>query len=98
MGELGPEYEVYLAAAPRQIYGIYRSIDFLSGNIPINNISDPISGPPTFIDVDGKAVFFFTPERENELAYVQNFLPGGKIDRVFDCQDLLMVIYLIPGE
>jgi hypothetical protein len=98
MGELGPEYEVYLAAAPRQIYGIYRSIDFLSGNIPINNISDPISGPPTFIDVASKAVFFFTPERENELTYVQSYLPGGKIDRVFDCQDLLMVVYLIPGE
>jgi len=98
IGDLGPEYEPYLVTAPREIYGIYRSIDFLSGNIPLNNIREQITGPPTFIDVDSKAAFFFTPQREGELEYVRNYFPEGTVDRVYDCEELLMIVYVTPEE
>ena len=98
IGDLGPEYEPYLVTAPREIFGIYRSIDFLSGNIPTNNIKEQLTGPPTFINADTKAVFFFTPQREGELEHVRNYFPGGTVDRVYDCEELLMIVYVTPGE
>jgi len=98
IGDLGPDYEPYLVTAPREIFGVYRSIDFLSGNIPINNIKEQLTGPPTFINVDSKAVFFFTPQREGELEYIRNYFPVGKVDRVYDCEELLMIVYVTPGE
>ena len=63
-----------------------------------NNIREQITSPPTFIDVDSKAAFFFTPQREGELEYVRNYFPEGKVDRVYDCEELLMIVYVTPEE
>gem|GEM_PF-447652 len=96
IGDLGPDYEPYLLTAPREIYGVYRSIDFLSSNRPLQDIKEPLTGPPTFIAAHRQAVFFFTPQREGELGYVRDQFPGGKVDRIFDCEELLMVVYVTP--
>lgn len=96
IGDLGQDYEPYLLTAPREIYGVYRSIDFLSGNIRLNDIKEPLAGPPTFIDTNRQAVFFFTPQRESELGYVRDYFPGGKVDRIFDCEELMMIVYVSP--
>ena len=98
IGDLGPEYEPYLVTAPREIYGVYRSIDFLSGNVPLNNIKEQLTGPPTFIDANSKAAFFFTPQREGELEHIRNYFPEGKVDRIYDCEELLMIVYVTPEE
>jgi hypothetical protein len=42
-------------------------------------------------------VFFFTPQREGELAFVQSHMPGGKVDRLYDCGTLIMTAYVVPG-
>jgi hypothetical protein len=96
IGDLGPDYDPYLLTAPREISGVYRSIDFLSGNVPLNDIKEPLTGPPTYINVDRQAIFFFTPQRENELEYIRDYFPGGKVDRVFDCEELMMIVYVTP--
>lgn len=98
IGDLGQDYEPYLLTAPREIYGVYRSIDFLSGNIKLIDIKEPLTGPPTFINAHRQAVFFFTPQREGELGYVRDHIPGGEIDRIFDCEELMMIVYVTPDR
>lgn len=95
--KLGPTYAPYSLSAPRVLYGIHKSVDFLTGGLPITDIVDPLTGPPTFIDPHSRAVFFFTPERENELTFVQSYMPGGKVDRLYDCGNLIMIAYVVPG-
>lgn len=94
MGELGPDYTFYLLTAPRGVYGVYRSIDFLSGELLATDLQEPLSGPPTSIDPRAPAAFFISPEREGELAYLEDYIPGGTIDRVYDCQNLLLTVYV----
>jgi uncharacterized membrane protein len=95
---LGPTYAPYSLSAPRVLYGIHKSVDYFTNGLPITDIVDPLTGPPTFIDPHSRAVFFFTPERESELAYVQSYMPGGAVDRLLDCGKLIMTAYVVPGE
>ncbi len=99
INELGPDYAPYLVTYPRLHSTTYRSFEFLVGTtIKVNDIVDPLTGPPTFIEPNSKAAFFFTVERENELSYIQDYMPGGKVDRVYDCENLVMIAYVIPGD
>ena len=95
LGKLGPSYSAYLMGFPKIYYGIHPSVDYLSGGIPITNINDPLVAPPTFVEKT-PAVFFFTPERENELAYVLQAFPDGKMDRIYDCGSPLLTAYHVP--
>jgi len=96
-GKLGPTYAPYALSAPRVLYGIYKSVNYFTSGLPITDIVDPLTGPPTFIDPHSRAVFFFTPQREGELAFVQSYMPGGKVDRLYDCGTLIMTAYVVPG-
>jgi 4-amino-4-deoxy-L-arabinose transferase-like glycosyltransferase len=98
LGALGPTYQPYLLGGPNLVYGIHKSVDFLSGGIPIIDIKDPLTGSPTFIDPNSRAVFFFMPAREGELAVVQSYMPGGRVGRLYDCHNLIMVTYVTPGS
>lgn len=96
IGQLGPGYTPYLLTAPRLLYGTYESLDFFSHRAHVIEIKDPLTAPPTNIDPHQHAVFFFIPERQAELAYVQAQLPGGHVDQVLDCKNLLMTVYVVP--
>lgn len=98
LGELGPAYKPYVVGVPHVAYGIHKSVDFLSGGIPVTDVMDPLTGPPTFVDPHSPAVFFFTEERLGELAIVQNYMPGGRVERVFDCGKQLLTAYVAPGS
>jgi 4-amino-4-deoxy-L-arabinose transferase-like glycosyltransferase len=98
MSRLGPGYAPYMLTSPRVHYGTYRSIAFLSAGTPVTEIEEPLHEVPTYLDPSRKAVFFFSPEREGELAFVQARLSGGEVDRVFDCDDVLMIVYVVPGS
>jgi 4-amino-4-deoxy-L-arabinose transferase-like glycosyltransferase len=95
LGKAGLEYKAYLFGYPRIWYGIHPSVDYLSGGNPITDIKDPLTGPPTFVQPGSKAIFFFTPEREGEMAAVMEYLPGGKVTRIYDCNVLMMTIYQV---
>lgn len=96
-GRLGPTYAPYSLSAPRVRYGTFKSVDYFTNSLPITDIVDPLTGPPTFIDPHSRAVFFFTPQREGELAFVQSYMPDGTVDRLYDCGKLIMTAYVVPG-
>jgi 4-amino-4-deoxy-L-arabinose transferase-like glycosyltransferase len=98
IGRLGPRYAPYLLGAPRIYYGIHPSVDFLSNGVPVTNVNDVLTAPPTALDPRARVVFFIIPERENELAFIQAQLPGGEVQRIYDCTDLQMITYKYDGS
>jgi len=99
LDEVGPEYKAYLFGMPRIYYGTHKSVDFLRGNdAPVTDIREPLTGEPTFVDPNSKAVFIFIPEREGELQLVQQYMPGGEVFRKYDCGELMMITYRVDGS
>jgi hypothetical protein len=97
LGKAGPSYKAYLLGYPRIWYGIHPSVDYLSGKIPISDIRQPLTAATPFQSSGGRAIFFFTPEREKELEWVRRALPGGEVRRVLDCGELMLTIYQVGG-
>jgi 4-amino-4-deoxy-L-arabinose transferase-like glycosyltransferase len=93
LGQAGPEYQAFLFGYPRIWYGIHPSVDFLSGGIPITDIKDPLVGFPEFVDRSRKAIFFSTPDREQELMSVTESLPGGEMYQILDCRSPMLFVY-----
>jgi 4-amino-4-deoxy-L-arabinose transferase-like glycosyltransferase len=97
LGDAGPEYKVFLVGFPRIWYGIHPSVDFLSGKNPITDVKDPITAPPALVGAGEKAIFFFTPDREPEMSWVQQALPGGQVYRIQDCGNPMLTVYRVDG-
>ena len=95
LGQLGMTYQGYLFGAPVVFYGVYDSMDYLSGGVPVTDVRDPLTGPPTFINPDRNSAFFFIPERVNELVFIQQALPGGTVQEISDCGARMMTIYTV---
>jgi hypothetical protein len=95
-GKLGAAYTPYLVTAPRLYYGVYQSMEYLNGMRPILEFKEPLTAPPTSLDPKSKAVFFFTPERQGELPMILRVMPGGKVDHIYDCNVLMMTVYVSP--
>jgi hypothetical protein len=98
LGELGPSYTPYLLGAPRIYYGIHRSVDFLSGSVPVINVNDSLVGPPDFVSPRSPAVFFLIPERTQELDFIEQYMPGGEALQLTDCGRPQMLIYKFNGR
>jgi hypothetical protein len=96
-GELGRAYRPYLLTAPRVLYGVYQSMDFFNDDLGFDQFLDPLIGPPAGLPLGNPMVFFFTPERESELAYVQSAVPGGRVEQVLDCGTPLVTFYAVPA-
>jgi hypothetical protein len=106
LGEVGPGYNAYLLGDQNVWYGVHKSVDYLSGFIPLTNVdlAADASGQPVYTDLDGnpvtfdparKAIFFFIPQRAGELATIQRLMPGGRIERTYDCHLPILVIYRV---
>jgi hypothetical protein len=99
LGRAGPDYQAFLLGYPRIWYGIHPSVDFLSGSIPITDIKDPQVGAPEFVDKSREAIFFSTPDRDDELVSVARYLPGGQMYRILDCRTPMLTVYKwAPGR
>jgi hypothetical protein len=72
-------------------YGIFPSTDYLSGSIPVTNLSAPF----TSIDAHGSTLFIIVPSREPERVAVSNFAPGGTSTRITDCGKLMFLAYRV---
>jgi len=97
LGKAGPSYKAYLFGYPRIWYGIHPSVDYLSGRIPITDIKEPLNAPANLLKSGQNGIFFFTPEREKELTFVQVAYPGGQVRRIDDCKQLMLTIYQVGG-
>ncbi len=96
-GRIGPQrYQAYLLGAPRITYGIHRSVDFFTNNRPIKDIREPLKAPPADLGIGRPAVFFFTPERHEEIRHIRQLLPDGQEDVIRDCGAALLYVYLAP--
>jgi hypothetical protein len=95
----GPEYTGYLLGFPRIQYdpAVYPSVGFLTGAAAIRDIREPWADRLNFQaegqDRGGKALFFFSPDRENEVSLLMQQIPGGKVEHIYDCQSPLMTVY-----
>jgi 4-amino-4-deoxy-L-arabinose transferase-like glycosyltransferase len=97
LGKAGPSYKAYLFGYPRIWYGIHPSVDYLSGRIPITDIKEPLNAPANLLKPDQNGIFFFTPDREKELTFVQQAHPGGQVRQIYDCKQLMLTIYQVVG-
>jgi 4-amino-4-deoxy-L-arabinose transferase-like glycosyltransferase len=96
MHALGPGYTIYLAAAPQMFYGGLMNLQFLTEGDKGLDLLEPLrlsDYPPVLTQ---PTVFYFVPEREDELQVVQAWFPGGIVDaRTNEAGVELYVSYLV---
>jgi hypothetical protein len=94
--ELDGDYQAYFFGAPR-IYWSFGTMSFLAPNVPGQDVEEPLTAPPTFVDTSRNAVFIFLPERAGELAWVQQAFPEGRLREFDDAGGRLrFVAYEVP--
>jgi 4-amino-4-deoxy-L-arabinose transferase-like glycosyltransferase len=77
---LGGGWKAYMFTPPR-IYSGFPTIPYRAPEVPREDVVEPLTGRPTFVDSSFKAVFLFLPEREPELKVVRNAYPSGTLRR-----------------
>jgi 4-amino-4-deoxy-L-arabinose transferase-like glycosyltransferase len=68
----------YFFGAPR-IYWSFGTMTFLAPDVVGQDVVEPLSAPPDFVEEGQPAVFVFLPERAAELAWVQQAFPDGRL-------------------
>ncbi len=101
LGTLDRDYKAYLFGTDSFKYGIHPSVDFLSGKMPVMNVSQPLAGGLSFVDRTHSAVFIFVPQRENELSVVRQYFPGGTRRELLDSDNWantkpVLITYEVP--
>ena len=77
---LGPEWKQYFFGAPR-MWVDFGSATFIAKN-PYQDVIDPLTAPPAFVDPAYNAAFIFLPERKADFALVEQAYPGGQLEEV----------------
>jgi len=87
---------VILLGEPFIHYGIHQSIDFLSGQLSVADLWEPLTAPPD-LDVDRSSpiIFVFAPVRMGDLAYVQQAFPNGNRVEIKDCNRVSLIVYQV---
>ncbi len=75
---LDDSYRAYLFGAPR-LYWNFGTMPFLAPDITGQDVAEPLTAPPDFVDRSHNAVFLFLPERLGELQWVQQAFPAGRL-------------------
>jgi hypothetical protein len=70
--------ETYFFGAPRMGYYGFSTVPYLAPQVTGIEVVEPLQSPPEW-QLTGPAVFVFLPERESELALVQQRYPGGEL-------------------
>jgi len=88
--------QVILLGEPFIHYGIHQSIDFLSGQLSVADLWEPLTAPPD-LDVDRSSpiIFVFAPVRMGDLAYVQQAFPNGNRVEIKDCNRVSLIVYQV---
>lgn len=80
--DLGPGWQEYFFGVPR-MYADFGSTPFIAKGVPLKDVWDPLTEPPSFADSGLKKVFIFLPERLDELKWVRQAYPGGAEEPVY---------------
>ncbi len=78
-------YRAYFLGAPR-IYWSFGTMEFLAPNVTGQDVTEPLTAPPDFVDADHPAIFILLPERAGELVWVQQAFPDGRLVELRDGQ------------
>jgi len=89
---LGRETRVFLLRDDLLFYGSHRSVDFLSGKLPVTNWTDSVNT----IKGSANMALVAVPNRADELRDWAIDHPGGKFQREYDCDRLILLAYHIP--
>ncbi len=89
---LDREMTVYLLSDNIFQYGTHSSVDFLSNRLPVTNVPEPVD---TVVFEPNTAVIAIA-ERADELRVWARAHPGGELERQYDCEELMLLAYVIP--
>jgi 4-amino-4-deoxy-L-arabinose transferase-like glycosyltransferase len=89
-----PGVEVYFFGG-RMGYYSHSSIPFLASHANGHDVFEPLTSVPTW-ELTGPTVFVFLPEREAEMALVQERYPGGDVFQETGKEADLYLAYEVP--
>jgi hypothetical protein len=75
----GLPYTIYYVAPPRLVWGGHPSATFIARNMTGINVDEPFTAADAPPELTGPTVFFFVPERRDELEIVQSWFPNGEL-------------------
>jgi len=84
--ELDGDYQAHLLAAPR-FYWKFGSMAFLAPGLPGRDILEPLAAPPDLaLEGSGQrgTVFVLLPERREELVWIRQTFPDGRLREFHD--------------
>ncbi len=87
-----PGSNIHLLSDADYQYGTHPSTDFLSGSREITNIPEPVAAMGSVL---GDTVVA-SPNRIGELKEWIKLRPGGHVDFVYDCSNLILLAYQLP--
>jgi hypothetical protein len=80
MHALGTGYSIYFAAAPQMYYGGLMNLQYLTEGDEGIDILEPLRSSDTPPALTQPTVFYFVPERKDELEVVKQWFPDGVAD------------------
>ncbi len=86
------ESDIYLLSDNTFFYGTHDSVDFLSGRRKIINFPNEAQS----LNVISGETIIATPGRVLELEEWIRTNPGGELDYIYDCQNLILLAYHLP--
>lgn len=89
---LDRETTVYLLSDDNFRYRTHVSVDFLSGNFPVTNVPEPVDS----LSAASRVAIVAVPTRAEELKAWADAHPGGHLQRVFDCENPMLLAYYVP--
>lgn len=92
LGTLDREAEVYLLSDDVFRYGTHSSVDFLSDSLPVTNVPETADSLP----VASNQVVIAIAARADELRAWARLHPGGELERQYDCDNLMLMAYVLP--
>ena len=96
VGKQDKDVVPYLLTYPYLEIGTHASMEFLGYGSEFHQYKEPLTAPPDDLDPSKRYVFFFIPDRIDELHWIQQQLPGGTMDTISDCNTKLLDIYNWP--
>jgi len=92
VGELDDAAKVYLLSNDIFFYGSHNSAAFLSQGRKIVNVPEPADS----LDLISSETVLANPDRIAELEAWARSHPGGQLDYVYDCENVIMLAYRAP--
>jgi 4-amino-4-deoxy-L-arabinose transferase-like glycosyltransferase len=86
------EADVFLLANEDLQYGTHPSVDYLSNRLAVTNIFEAVDSLPP----EANTVIIAIPERSEELRTWARANPGGHLVRQYDCDQLMLLAYMLP--